>query len=62
MKEKYGVMKVAPLKLKYDDPVNIQLRKIASYIYKVGDWTEEDVREGIQQAVLSRYAAEIQCS
>ncbi len=60
MKEKYGVMKVAPLKLKYDDPVNIQLRKIASYIYKVGDWTEEDVREGIQQAVLSRYAAEIQ--
>lgn len=60
MKEKYGVTKVAPLKLKYDDPVNIQLRKIASYIYKVGDWTEEDVREGIQQAVLSRYAAEIQ--
>ena len=60
MKEKYGVTKVAPLKLKYDDPVNIQLRKIASYIYKVGDWTEEDMREGIQQAVLSRYAAEIQ--
>ena len=60
MKGKYGVTKVAPLKLKYDDPVNIQLRKIASYIYKVGDWTEEDVREGIQQAVLSRYAAEIQ--
>ncbi|CAI3313545.1 hypothetical protein [Enterococcus cecorum] len=47
MKGKYGVTKVAPLKLKYDDPVNIQLRKIASYIYKVGDWTEEDVREGI---------------
>ena len=60
MKEKYGVTKVAPLKLKSDDPVNIQLRKIASYIYKVGDWTEEDMREGIQQAVLSRYAAEIQ--
>ena len=56
MKEKYGITKVAPLKLNADDPVNIQLRKIASYIYKTGEWTEDDIQEGVRQAVLSKYS------
>ena len=55
MKEKFGITKVAPLKINPNDEINIQLRKIASYIYKTGDWTEEDIKEGIKAAVLSNY-------
>lgn len=55
MKEKFGITRVAPLKINPNDVINIQLRKIASYIYKTGDWTQEDVKEGIKVAVLSKY-------
>ncbi|MCJ0588101.1 hypothetical protein MMI99_08895, partial [Enterococcus cecorum] len=55
MKEKFGITRVAPLKINPNDEINIQLRKIASYIYKTGDWTQEDVKEGIKVAVLSKY-------
>lgn len=55
MKEKFGITRVAPLKINPNDEINIQLRKIASYIYKTGDWTEEDIKEGIKAAVLSNY-------
>ena len=55
MKEKFGITRVAPLKINPNDEINIQLRKIASYIYKTGDWKEDDIREGIKAAVLSNY-------
>ncbi|OUZ19561.1 LPD1 domain-containing protein [Enterococcus cecorum] len=55
MKEKFGITRVAPLKINPNDEINIQLRKIASYIYKTGDWTDEDIKEGIKAAVLSNY-------
>lgn len=42
MKAKYGITKQGTLKLTDKDDLKTMFRKIANYIYKNGDWSEQD--------------------
>lgn len=48
MKQKYGVTKQSSLRLKSDDSLFVVFRKIANYIYKNGEWNDQDYADAIK--------------
>ena len=48
MKQKYGVTKQSSLRLNSDDSLFVVFRKIANYIYKNGEWNDQDYADAIK--------------
>lgn len=55
MKRKYGITKSAPLTFTENDTLFTQFRKLSNYIYKNGEWTEEDIKHGIETNIKMTY-------
>ena len=54
MKEKFGVTRSSSLKITEKDTLYTTFRKLADYIYKNGDWTEEDQLAAVETMVRNR--------
>lgn len=54
MKKKFGVTRSSSLKITEKDTLYTTFRKLADYIYKNGDWTEEDRLSAVETMVRSR--------
>lgn len=48
MKAKYGIDRQGSLTLSSNDTMPAKIRKIANYIYKNGDWTQEDFEAAVK--------------
>ncbi|EMF0094431.1 hypothetical protein O1F49_002660 [Enterococcus hirae] len=54
MKKKFGVTRSSTFKITQKDTLYTTFRKLADYIYKNGDWTEEDRLSAVETMVRNR--------